>query len=131
MSERNTRVLVIDDNADARATIKWLLESEGFDVALAANGAEGLELQHGQPASIVVTDIFMPEKDGIETIIELRETYPEAKIVVVSGGSSRGADFLGVASQLGAAKTLKKPYDPEHLIDIVRELSQAQERQRS
>src|SRR5258707_1351546 len=101
MSGRTTRVLVIDDNPDIRATLKWLLESEGFAVALASNGTEGLELQRSHPASNVVTDIFMPEKDGIETILELRRAYPEAKIVVVSGGSSRGADFLNVARELG------------------------------
>jgi CheY-like chemotaxis protein len=125
MSGRTTRVLVIDDNADVRATIKWLLESEGFSVALAANGTEGLEQQKDHPASIVVTDIFMPEKDGIETIFELRREYPQAKIIVMSGGSSRGADFTDVARELGAAVALKKPVDPAVLIAHVHRLARA------
>jgi CheY-like chemotaxis protein len=125
MSGRTTQVLIIDDNPDVRATLKWLLESAGFSVAIAANGTEGLAQQRAQPAEIVVTDIFMPEKDGIETILELRKEYPRAKIIVMSGGSSRGADFLNVASVLGAAKVLKKPVDPEGLIELVHELAAA------
>jgi DNA-binding response OmpR family regulator len=117
------RVLVIDDNPDIRATLQWLLEAEGFAVSVAANGAEGLRLQKIQPAQVVVTDVFMPEQDGIETLWKFRQEHPEVPIIVMSGGgAARGTDYLSVAKQLGARSTLAKPLKPQELIDVVREL---------
>ena len=118
------RVLVIDDNPDIRLTLQWLLESEGFTVVVAANGAEGLRLQKRQPADILVTDVFMPEQDGIETLWKFREEFPEVPIIVMSGGSAaRGTDYLAVARQLGARSTLAKPLNPQELLDVVRRLA--------
>jgi DNA-binding response OmpR family regulator len=124
MDRQPTRVLVIDDNPDIRKTIQWLLEDEGFVVAVAENGREGLGLQRRQPADVVVTDIFMPEQDGIETIWQLREEFPHVPIIVISGGGAAGkADYSVVAHELGAKKTLRKPFNPQELIDIVRQIS--------
>ena len=121
------RVLVIDDNPDIRNTLQWLLESEGYTVSVAANGLEGLKLQRSRPADIVVTDIFMPEQDGIETLWKFREEYPQVPIVVMSGGgAARGTDYLSVARQLGASRTLTKPLDPQELINVVRQIAGAQ-----
>jgi DNA-binding response OmpR family regulator len=118
------RVLVIDDNPDMRRTMQALLESEGFDVAVAADGEEGLRLQKSMPAAVVITDIYMPRKEGIETIYELRKLFPQTRIIVMSGGSRIvGVDYLTVARELGAAKVLKKPFAPEELIEAVRELT--------
>jgi len=118
------RVLVIDDNPDVGNTIKWLLESEGFAVALAENGAQGLKAQRRQPADIVVTDIFMPEQDGIETIWQLREEFPRVPIIVISGGSSLGrTDYSVVARELGAKKVLRKPFDPRELVELVQQIA--------
>lgn len=126
MTGRKKRVLVIDDDADVRAFVQSLLEGEGFEVALAADGREGLELQRKQPAEVVVTDIFMPGKEGMETIFELRQEFPHAGIIVMSGGPSKrkgpGLDYLSLALQLGAVKSLEKPFATQDLIDAVREL---------
>jgi two-component system, chemotaxis family, chemotaxis protein CheY len=123
MQARN-RVLVIDDDADVRAFLRSLLESEGYEVAAAADGREGLALQRSKPSGIVVTDIFMPGKEGIETIFELHREFPQTKIIVMSGGpSKKGLDYLSVALELGAARSLKKPFAPLELIDAVWELS--------
>ena len=122
---RPTRILVIDDNPDIRSTLKWLLEDEGFLVSLAADGSEGLRLQE-PTADIVVTDVFMPEQDGIETLWKFREEFPQVPIIVMSGGSSmRGTDYLSVASDLGARKTLRKPLDPQELIDVVHQITRS------
>jgi len=118
------RVLVIDDNPDVRSTLQWLLESEGFVVLLAANGAEGLKVQRRRPADVVVTDIFMPEQDGIETIWQFRQEFPHVPIIVMSGGSSiGGSDYAVVARELGAKKVLRKPFDPRELIELVQQIT--------
>jgi DNA-binding response OmpR family regulator len=122
MNKGNKRVLVIDDNPDMRRTMQMLLETEGFAVSVAADGEEALRLQRELPAAVVITDIFMPGKEGIETIFELRKEFPQTKIIVISGGSRAKGDYFGVARELGAVKTFKKPFEPRELIDAVREL---------
>ena len=118
------RVLIIDDDPDIRVFLRALLEGEGYEVSTAADGDEGLALQRNRPAQVVVTDIFMPGKEGIETIHQLRGEFPQAKIIVISGGPTRkGRDYLSVARELGAARSLKKPVASQELIDAVRELS--------
>ena len=126
MDKQPTRILVIDDDADVRDTIKWLLEAEGFVVSLAANGREGLILQRRQPAHIVLTDVFMPEQDGIETLWQLREEFPGLPIIVISGGgAARGTDYSVVVRELGVKNTLRKPFDPHELIAIVRQITRS------
>jgi CheY-like chemotaxis protein len=119
---RGTRVLVVDDNADMRLTTKLLLESEGYVVEVAANGAEALRIQRERPSHILLTDLFMPEVDGLETLQRFRVAYPAMPVIVVSGGSSVGrqqADHLSVARELGAV-TLRKPVEPSLLIEAIR-----------
>jgi DNA-binding response OmpR family regulator len=100
------------------------LQADGVDVAVAADGEAGLALMEKHPVDVVVTDLFMPDKDGIETIVELKKRYPGVKIVVMSGFTSiGGTDYLGVARELGALTTLKKPFDPAELSKVVRELT--------
>jgi len=119
MHDGKKRVLVIDDDPDVRVLIQCLLEAEGFDVRTAADGREGLDLQEGEPADVVVTDIFMPNLDGMETIHELRRKFPDTGIVVVSGGGSATSkiDYLEIARLLGATHTLQKPVQPDLLVD--------------
>jgi CheY-like chemotaxis protein len=117
------RILVVDDNDDLRATIGALLKADGFDVALAADGQAALAQQQASPADLVLTDLFMPDKDGIETIIELRKLSPDVKIVAMSGWTStQGSDYLQVAREIGAAHTLQKPFDPAELSRVLRRL---------
>lgn len=118
------RVLVIDDNDDLRRVLQLFLEEAGFEVEAAPNGLRGLQLQREKPACVVVTDLFMPEKEGIETIVELRRQFPQTKIVAMSGGGNDvGGDYLSVAREVGAAKALKKPFDMQELVHAVRELA--------
>jgi DNA-binding response OmpR family regulator len=127
MSVEKTRVLVIDDNADLREMIRDTLEHEGFEVAAAADGALGLESQRNNPAHIIITDIFMPEREGMETLVALRKEFPRAKIIVMSGGGVRkNVDYLRVALELGAAKSFSKPFDLRALVAAVHELARTQ-----
>ena len=118
------RVLLIDDNADLTSMLSLCLQADGVEVSVAADGEAGLAILKNHPVDIVVTDLFMPDKDGIETIVELKKQYPAVKIVVMSGFTSvGGTDYLGVARELGAVTTLKKPFDPSDLSKVVRELT--------
>jgi CheY-like chemotaxis protein len=117
------RILVIDDNEDMRGMLAMTLQYEGFDVVSAANGTRALEELARAPADLIVTDLFMPDKDGIETIEEIRRKYPRTKIIAMSGWQSvQGPDYLDVARVMGAVGTLRKPFDPAQLIAIVRKV---------
>lgn len=123
-STPSSRVLLIDDNVDLTSMLSLCLQADGVDVMVAADGEAGLALLKERPVDVVVTDLFMPDKDGIETIVELKKRYPDVKIVVMSGFTSiGGTDYLGVARELGAVTTLKKPFDPAELSKVVRELT--------
>jgi CheY-like chemotaxis protein len=122
------RVLVIEDNEDFRKLALMWFQSYGIEVEGAANGAQGLALQRARPADVIVTDIFMPEMEGIETIHDLRREFPEAKIIAMSGRDPvMKLDVFEVARQVGAAKTFNKPFKFEDLIAAVRELTGATE----
>src|ERR1041384_5841099 len=115
-----TRVLVIDDNEDFAELIRHFLQAEGFSVAVANDGRLGLEIQRHQPADIVITDIFMPRQDGVETIAALRAEFPAAKVIAMTGRESlTDFDALRVADELGALMTFKKPFDLPDLVHAV------------
>jgi CheY-like chemotaxis protein len=114
------RILVIDDEELARFTMREILESAGHAVEEAKNGAQGISLQRSQPFDVVITDIIMPEKEGVQTIIELRQDFPTLPIIAISGGGrTRNLDFLRIAEQYGARKILPKPFSEEDLLDAV------------
>lgn len=117
------RVLVVDDSADIRGMLQAQLEMEGFEVATAPDGARALALLGRQRTDLIITDLFMPDKDGIETILEIREKYPAVQIVAMSGWDSRqGSDYLKVAREIGAVRTVKKPFELTDIVKIVRDL---------
>jgi CheY-like chemotaxis protein len=114
-------ILVIDDNVNTLHAIGDSLEIEGYDVRLADNGIDGLRLYRERPADVVITDIFMPEKDGIEIILELAQEFPGAKVIAISGGGMTGNfSYLPAARQLGAVHTLPKPFTLAELLRAVR-----------
>ena len=118
------RVLVIDDNPDMRGVIGVILEGAGYSVELAADGEAGLRSQRARPFDIVITDIFMPNRDGIETIALMRKEYPALKLVAISGGGPRtkGDGYLFTAREIGAHAVLTKPFDQEQLLEVIRSL---------
>ena len=118
------RLLVVDDNEDMRHTMKRLLERLGYEVEVAANGARALEMQHKVAADVLITDIFMPDTDGLETINQFKASFPDVKIIAMSGGgaSIREADYLSTASVVGADAVLRKPFSKESLLEVLQGL---------
>jgi YesN/AraC family two-component response regulator len=116
------KILLIEDEPGVRETLAAAVESKGHTAVVATNGREGLE-KYGQDAfDLVITDIIMPEKEGIETIKELRKLNPNVKIVAISGGGRTGnMDFLKIAKSLGAMQTITKPIRLKAFNDILNE----------
>jgi DNA-binding NtrC family response regulator len=117
------RVLVIDDDDQIRSLLREMLELVGYVVVDAPDGKSGARLFRKQPTDLVITDIFMPEQEGLETIRELRRDYPEVKIIAISGGGATGhLAYLPAAEKFGALRTFSKPFDLHEMLDAVREL---------
>jgi CheY-like chemotaxis protein len=115
-----TRVLVIDDEDLLREAIREMLEDAGYEVAEEADGAAGVRAFREAPADVVITDIIMPNKDGIRTIWELKQLRPELRIIAMSGGVPGGPrSDLPLATAYGAARTLQKPFTRAELLGAV------------
>jgi CheY-like chemotaxis protein len=113
-------ILVIDDEQMLRRTLRALLERAGHSVMEAEDGLEGMNLFNTHRPDLVLTDIIMPNREGVETIGEMRRQAPELPIIAMSGGGSRGGDlFLTLAERLGATATLTKPIRQADLLAAV------------
>jgi YesN/AraC family two-component response regulator len=112
-------ILIIDDDTDYRNAIKHVFECHDYKVYEASNGKEGIESYRRIAADIILADIFMPEKDGLETIREFKREFPEAKIIAMSGIYSKTGYFLKVAGYLGAILCIRKPFESDDLIKAV------------
>lgn len=118
------RVLVVDDEELVRDTVRQALELDGHDVSEAPDGASGLDALRAETADVLVTDLIMPGKDGIETIRDVRRDFPEVKILAVSGrGGIQINANLARADRIGADMTLSKPFGAEEIREAVRALS--------
>ncbi|HEX6155500.1 MAG TPA: response regulator [Burkholderiales bacterium] len=118
------RLLVVDDDADMRLTLKLSLELAGYAVEVAANGREALEVQRMRPANVLITDIFMPDADGFEAIDSFRREFPGTRIVVVSGGAQFSKrDYLPDAALIGVDATLQKPFEIDALLQTLQSLT--------
>lgn len=117
------RILIIDDDHHILLMIKKMLERAGFEVDLSSNGNEGLDLFKRTPVDLVITDIIMPEKEGLETIREMKKLRPDLKIIAMSGGGKVSSDnYLNTATIFGASRTLTKPFSQKQMVAAVREL---------
>lgn len=113
-------ILVIDDDASARRSLQLVLENAGHSVAAAEDGEAGLALARDLPFDCVVTDMLMPGRDGVSTIMELRRIRPGLRIVAISGsGASGQVDFVKLAQHVGADATLEKPFRSGALLRAV------------
>ena len=117
------RILVIDDDATVRLSVRLALEDADHAVQAAADGREGTILFQKSPADLVISDIFMPEKEGLETIDEIKRLRPQTKIIAISGGGRMDpGDYLTIAKSVGADRALMKPFDIQELVAVVDEL---------
>lgn len=121
--DQKTKILLIEDDPRLRVTLARMLESEGYQVVQAEEGSEGMRLFASEKPSLVVTDLIMPGKEGMETILTLRAKNPDLKIIAMSGGGLvRAAEYLPVAKAAGADLTLEKPFSIKKLIEAIQDL---------
>ncbi|MGH6926674.1 MAG: response regulator [Dongiaceae bacterium] len=122
-------ILVIDDDEMVRSTVKAMLESRGHEVAVAVDGEDGLRQLQKQTFDLVLCDIFMPNKDGIGTLRDIRRVDADLPVIIMTGGSPNAGrvgdradvDYLHMARLLGATRTIGKPFMIKQLIALVDE----------
>src|SRR5262249_49867396 len=122
------RILLIDDDTEFCMLLREILEGAGYEVVVAHNGREGVACYEVAAIDLVITDILMPEQEGLETIIALQRINPQVKIIAMTGGGQMSAmDFLEVATVLGAQHTLRKPFTRQELLAAVYALTQGED----
>ena len=114
-------VLVVDDDEQLRGVVKLILLDSGYAVLEAANGGEVSALYDQHHPDLVITDLLMPDKEGLEVIMELNRSDHHARIIAMSGGGRINAEsYLLLANKLGVRRTLTKPFTPDQLLEAVR-----------
>jgi CheY-like chemotaxis protein len=114
------RILVVDDDASIRRTLSILLRKAGYEVTQASDGSEAIRLWRERGGDLVITDLHMPEKDGIETIVELLTHTPGTRIIAMSGGGqTKRLDLLGNVALLGSVLTIDKPFTIAEMMSVV------------
>ena len=116
------RILVIDDDNQMREMLRRKLENEGYEVLDASDGNVGMKLLRERDADLVITDIIMPNKEGIETILELKRDFPDVKVIAICGGGRFGPeDYLHLAKGLGVHSTFSKPFKLHDLLGSIQD----------
>jgi len=117
------RILIIDDDEMIRVVFERFLKGKGYAVDCAASGKEGLQLLEIEPPDLVVTDIMMPETDGLEVVLSMHKTHPGIPVIAISGGMNVAPmDFLPLVKKFGAAKVYYKPVELDDLLEGIEEL---------
>jgi len=120
------KILVIDDDYSVRYTLARILRGNGYEVVTAADGEQGMSVFRSDPPDLVITDIIMPNQEGIETIRHMRRERPDARIIAISGGGRFGnLDVLEIARKFGADEVMHKPFDAAELLSRVRKFHPA------
>ena len=116
-------ILLVDDDNEFRETLARVLIRAGYEVRQATNGKDAVRLYRLQPSDVVITDLIMPEREGIETILELRQFHADVRVIAISGGGRVGPnDYLRMAQSLGARRTLSKPFPSDQLLKAIEEV---------
>jgi len=121
MGQDCKRILVVDDDMDFREYVSDLLESRGHAVLTAVNGKEGVDLLKNKKVDVLLTDMIMPEREGVETIMEVKLIHPDIKIIAMSG-AVRHETYLQLADGLGADATLSKPFKKQEIFDAIEQV---------
>lgn len=116
-------ILVIDDEPQVLNMLQKMLELEGYTVLTAVDGKQGLRICETSAVDLVVTDVVMPEVEGLEVIMTLKRSSPNVKIIAISGGARiQPHDYLDMAGMLGAHRTFTKPFKRQEMLDAIKEL---------
>ena len=117
------KILIVDDEVQIRESLKIFLERNGYTISVAADGAEALNIISSETFNLVVMDIIMPEKDGVELLVEIRKDYKNLPVIAMTGGGRIGKqNYLQMAKALGASAVLTKPYDLDDFLMVINEL---------
>ncbi len=117
------KILIADDDVALNEMLCRMLERSSYETLSALNGKEAVEICHKEPVDLIVTDIFMPEQEGIATILEVRREFPDIKIIAMSGGGNSGMkDYLNMAKLLGSEGIITKPFSNSELIQLIAKL---------
>jgi CheY-like chemotaxis protein len=117
------RILVVDDDRDLRGALVRILIKAGHEVVQAEDGGAALAAYRARPADVIITDMYMPAVDGVEVVVRLVDEFPDARLIVMSGGGQmEKEDVLDLARRLGARRTLAKPIDRVALLDAVNDV---------
>jgi CheY-like chemotaxis protein len=117
------RILVIDDDEQFLGLMQAMLNRGNFDIVVARNGKQGMDICASTPVDLVITDLIMPEMEGLEVIMELKQKVPDTKIIAISGGGRNDpGGYLNLAIALGANSVLTKPFGLETLLKTVEQL---------
>ena len=117
------KILIVDDEPNGLYMLEVMLKESGYEVASAANGVEALEKLNAEDFDLIITDLIMPEKEGLEAIMELRRDFPDVKIIAMSGGGQLDpVEYLSIAKSFGVQYTFTKPIERKELLNAVREL---------
>lgn len=113
-------ILLVDDDEHFRTMLCEALTGEGYQVLEASNGQKAIELYAGQPTDLVITDLVMPEKEGLEMIVEIKRFHAGVKIIAISGGGrGNSQDYLKIAKAFGAQRVLAKPFSHCELLEAI------------
>ncbi len=116
-------ILIIDDDYQVLRALRLILEADGHEVHDAPDGKTALRRFAGSPTELVITDILMPEQDGVETVIELKREFADARIIAISGGGRIDSkEYLKMAERLGVPHTFSKPFNRGELLQAIQEL---------
>ncbi len=123
------KILIVDDDKNYRSSLRRLLLDMDYDVIVAENGDEAIASLQENPADVVITDIFMPDKDGLELIMELKKKFHNAKIIAISGSITQHnvkLSMLEQAKRLGADSIIEKPFQNEKLLSAIKDVLNAE-----
>ena len=123
MSEIQKDILIVDDEEQMRLALRRMLEREGYSVREAENGDKAIRIHREKQADLVITDIIMPDKEGLGTIVEIKSEFPDTKIFAMSGGGKNSPEqYLRMANGLGVDKVFIKPFNREDILSAVAEV---------
>ena len=118
------RFLILDDDEDLGSVVEMILQLDGHETAVLKRSQDAVAEQRARPADVLITDIFMPDQDGLETIQQFRREFPQVKIIAMSGGGDtlRNVSYLFSAREMGAVQVLRKPFEKEALLNVVQQV---------